>query len=77
MEDRDKPEKEVVDLLAEQISDSFGTDKYRKWYCKLIYEFGVDQIHEWLDKASYYRNPEKVFAVLGWQALERKKNEAK
>lgn len=53
---------ESVDRLADELASEYSNVKYRAWYCKVIYEFGVQQVHEWRRRASEGREPAKLFS---------------
>ncbi len=60
---------ESVDRLADELASEYSNIKYRAWYCKVIYEFGVQQILEWRSRASEGRDPARLFSKYAKDAL--------
>jgi hypothetical protein len=63
-----KPRLSDVDELADLLVESYGNSDYRQWYCKVIYEFGVQRVLEWYKRAESGREPGKVFTTYVNQA---------
>lgn len=60
---------ESVDRLADELASEYSNIKYRAWYCKVIYEFGVQQVLEWRSRASEGRDPARLFSKYAKDAL--------
>jgi hypothetical protein len=61
-----EPKKQIpigaVDRLANELVAEYSNPKYRVWYCKVIYEFGVERVLEWRNRALEGREPAKLFS---------------
>jgi hypothetical protein len=68
-----KPTKQIpiesVDRLADELASEYSNIKYRSWYCKVIYTFGVEQVLEWRSRATEGREPAKLFSKYAKDAL--------
>ncbi len=53
---------EVVDELANELALEYDNEGYRRWYCGIIYEFGLATIHEWRIRAAEGNQPAKLFS---------------
>lgn len=63
---------EVVDTLANELAVQYQNEPYRKWYCGVIYEFGIDKVEEWRRRASEGNDPAKLFSkyVKDWRSYK-------
>lgn len=52
----------LVDQLADELVREYSNPGYRKWYCKIIYTHGVEQVHEWRRRATEGNEPAKLFS---------------
>lgn len=52
---------EVVDTFADAFVAYFENPDYRKWYCGVIYEFGLKKVNEWFEKSRTGEYPGKLF----------------
>jgi len=59
---------DAVDKLANELTDEYDNHKFRLWYCKIIYKFGVDQVSEWRNSASTGKYPARLFSTYVKQA---------
>lgn len=53
---------EAVDQFANELVVTYSNPKYRKWYCGVIYDFGFEQVHEWMSRAKEGKEPAKLFS---------------
>ncbi|MGH7195187.1 MAG: hypothetical protein ACREGA_00185 [Candidatus Saccharimonadales bacterium] len=67
-----KPSIEEVDTLADELAGEFDNPDYRTWYCKVIYEFGVDRVNGWRKRARSGDFPGRLFGFYVREARERK-----
>ena len=65
---RDKPSIAVVDSVADSLVKEYGNPQYRRWYCGIIYEFGLDKVEEWRKRASEGNTPARLFSSYVKQA---------
>ncbi len=68
---------ELVDALADGLVRRYQNPEYRKWYCGVIYEFGISRINVWLEKASTGDEPGKLFTRYVNSARKLPKNKGK
>jgi len=59
---------EAVDALADELVQEYANPTYRRWYCGIIYQFGLVQVAEWRQKAASGRNPGGLFGYYVMQA---------
>jgi hypothetical protein len=57
-----------VDSLADLLVEAYDNSQYRRWYCKIIYEFGIPQVQEWFRRAKEGKEPAKLFTAYVNQA---------
>ena len=61
-----RPDKRIpigsVDALADELVAEYANPVYRKWYCKVIYKYGVNQVLEWRRRAADGSAPAKLFS---------------
>ncbi len=62
-----------VDQYAGYLAREFNNTGYRKWYCMLIYELGINRVKELEGRVSDARDPGKLFSCLAGQELNAKK----
>jgi len=60
---------DAVDRLADELASEYSNVKYRSWYCKIIYTFGVEQVLEWRRRALEGREPAKLFSKYAKDAM--------
>lgn len=61
-----------VGALADELVSEYkksGMPNLRNWYCKLIHQFGPEDIKNWRESAKSGRNPAGLFNFLANQAL--------
>lgn len=63
-----KPRLEEVDTLAEELATEYNNHNFLKWYCSLIYDFGIDRVKRWQAKSKSADSPGLVFASYVKQA---------
>lgn len=68
-----RPPLVYVDYLADELVKEYGTPDYRKWYCALIYRYGLAQVEEWRKRAEKANAPVRVFSKYAAQAKNTKK----
>jgi len=51
-----------VDVLADELVSEYANPEYRKWYCKVIYKYGLAQTQEWRRRASEGKEPARLFS---------------
>lgn len=51
----------AVDRLVEEILAEYQNNNYRKWYYKVVYEFGIESVLEWMRRAKEGSEPSKLF----------------
>jgi hypothetical protein len=59
---------EQVDDLADELVEEYSNPDYRKWYCGIIYEFGVERVKKWRHRASTGNSPGSLFSTYVTQA---------
>lgn len=52
-----------VDRIADSLVREYDNPQWRKWYCGVIYEFGLSKIEEWRIKAKEGKSPSKLFSL--------------
>lgn len=52
----------AVDKLADELVAEYDNQKFRQWYCGVVYEFGVSQVLEWRKRAKEGKAPAKLFS---------------
>lgn len=55
---------EQVEELANKLSNDFGNPKYFRWYCSVIYEFGIPYTEQLRARVSDAQYPGKLFSKL-------------
>lgn len=55
---------EQVEELANKLCVDFGNPKYFRWYCSVIYEFGVPYIEQLCARVSDAKYPGRLFSKL-------------
>lgn len=63
-----KPPAEEVDRLADELATEYQNEKYRGWYCKVIYAHGIERVRYWQEKSRSGDFPGKLFAYYVRQA---------
>ena len=51
-----------VDELADSLAAEYHNPDFRRWYCGVIYQFGVPKVEEWRGRAREAREPAKIFS---------------
>jgi hypothetical protein len=66
---------ELVDLVADGLVRMYENPDYRKWYCGVVYEFGLTKVNDWIKHAKDGNEPGKLFTryVNGARNLPGKK----
>lgn len=67
-----KPPIDSVDELADELATDYSNPNYRTWYCGVIYEFGIEKVRYWQQKASNGNFPGKLFGYYVRQARSGK-----
>lgn len=67
-----KPTVEGVDLLADELAAEYSNVAYRAWYCRIIYQFGIDRVRYWQLRASSGDHPGKLFGYYVREAQSNK-----
>ena len=52
----------AVDKLADELVAEYDNQKFRQWYCGVIYEFGIAQVLEWRKRSGDGKEPAKLFS---------------
>lgn len=52
----------TVDALADELVGEYANPVYRKWYCKVIYRYGLAQVNEWRRRATEGKDPARLFS---------------
>ena len=55
---------EQVEELANKLCSDFGNPKYFRWYCSVIYEFGIPYVEQLQARVSDAQYPGKLFSKL-------------
>lgn len=53
-----------VEELANKLSADFGNPKYFRWYCSVIYEFGIPYVEQLQARVSDAKYPGKLFSKI-------------
>lgn len=53
---------EVVDKFADELATTYNNIAFRRWYCGVIYEFGVAKVKEWQQRAKEGKQPARLFS---------------
>ena len=53
-----------ADEIIEEIVLEYRNPAYRKWYLKVLYDFGPQKVHEWRRRAAEGKEPGKLFTKL-------------
>ncbi|MFT4532259.1 MAG: hypothetical protein ACI9T8_000270 [Candidatus Saccharimonadales bacterium] len=57
-----------VDALADELVKEYSNPGYRKWYCKVIYDNGIERVLEWRRRAEEGDYPAKLFSKYAKEA---------
>lgn len=52
----------VVDKLADELVTEYDNQRFRRWYCGVVYQFGLPKVMEWRRRASEGKQPAKLFS---------------
>lgn len=52
----------LVDQLADELATEYDNQRFRSWYCGVIYQFGPSKVHEWRVRAKDANNPARLFS---------------
>jgi hypothetical protein len=67
-----RPEMVIVDSLVDELVKEYDNPGFRRWYCGVIYEFGLDRVGEWRRRASDGKTPARLFSAYVKQAYKYK-----
>ncbi len=73
---RPKPQAERVDELASRLVSTYANPQSRRWYCGVIYKFGIDRVEIWLSCSKEARVPGALFTHYVNEAGGYRKNDA-
>lgn len=59
-----KPASHEVDDLAHDLSAKFNNTQFLRWYCGVIYDFGVSRTKELAGRTDGVNYPGKLFSTL-------------
>jgi len=65
-----KPSLEKVDMLADELCSEYDNLGFRKWYCKVINDFGIERVVAWQENSRSGSTPAKLFSYYVKQARE-------
>lgn len=73
LENNQSPVKQIpidmVDDLADELVAEYSNPDYRRWYCSAIYDFGLEQVNKWRQRAATTADsPAKLFTYYVNQA---------
>ena len=51
-------------MYAYDLAYAFDNLKFHRWYCGVIYEFGIDVVEAWREKALAGETPGRLFSAL-------------
>lgn len=54
---------DAVDRLADELVAEYDNPAFRKWYCGVIYQFGVPKVLEWRGRAKEGKAPARLFST--------------
>jgi len=64
---------DVVDDLADELVAEYSNPDYRRWYCSAIYDFGLEQVNKWRQRAATTADsPAKLFTYYVNQARKNR-----
>jgi len=69
-----KPSLEKVDKLADELCSEYDNFGFRKWYCKVINDYGIERVTAWQENSRSGATPAKLFSYYVKQAREEKTN---
>lgn len=75
-QDTEKPTLSVVDQLAEDLASEHENTGWEKWYCGIIYEFGVEVVSNWRERVLTSDSPGRLFSYIVKQARSEKSKES-
>lgn len=58
----------IVDSVADELVREYGNPEFRRWYCGVIYKFGLDRVEQWRRRASEGKQPARLFSTYVKQA---------
>lgn len=53
---------DVVDKIADELASEYNNQRFRNWYCGVIYQFGPGKVYEWQTRARDGKEPAKLFS---------------
>jgi hypothetical protein len=67
----------AVDELTNELINEYNNERFKRWYCGVIYEFGVSQVLEWRGRAHEGKEPSKLFSkyVIDARTYRKKRGE--
>lgn len=65
---------EQVEELANKLCSDFGNPKYFRWYCSVIYEFGIPYVEQLQARVSDAQYPGKLFSKLVLDRRNKQRN---
>lgn len=68
-----QPPINAVDRIADSLVKEYANPGFRRWYCGIIYEFGIQQVFEWQSRAKEGKEPAKLFSAYVKEARIYKK----
>ncbi len=67
---------EAVDKLADELVAEYCNSEFRKWYCALINQHGLERVIYWRGRAASGNNPARLFSYYAKQAGDAKQSMA-
>lgn len=67
-----KPAISEVDALADELIKQFNNPDYRPWYCRVIYELGITEVYELMNRVRDAKNPGTLFSKIASERLKQK-----
>lgn len=52
----------LVGSIADELVQEYSGEKYRRWYCGVIYQYGPAKVQEWRVRAREGECPAKLFS---------------
>lgn len=66
-----------VDEYVSGLIKEYGSPEYRRWYCVLVYEFGIQTIDDLRGRCRDARTPARLFARLAKEMLDTRQRQRK
>lgn len=67
-----RPALAIVDSVVDGLVKEYDNPEFRRWYCSVVYEFGLDKVEEWRRRASEGKTPARLFSTYVKQAQKYK-----